>query len=78
VLVRVPHKNGVEPLRKIEPLNGVMFTLPRNKMLNLVELLIHMWKRCSLPRGALFIGRVADASVLDVHLLITALVIGTS
>jgi hypothetical protein len=30
----VPHKNGLEPLQKIEPLNGVVFTLPTNKMLN--------------------------------------------
>jgi hypothetical protein len=29
----VPHKNGLEPLKKIEPLNGVIFTLPTNKML---------------------------------------------
>ncbi len=51
----VPHKNGQEPL------NGVIFTLPTNKCSILVDLIIHIWKRCSLPCGALFVGRVIQA-----------------
>jgi hypothetical protein len=34
VLMLVPHKNGLEPIKKIDPLNGVIFTLPTKKMLN--------------------------------------------
>ncbi len=36
--VHVPHKYGLEPLKNIEPLNGVIFTLPTNKMLNFSQI----------------------------------------
>jgi hypothetical protein len=74
----VPHKNGLEPLKKIEPLNGVIFTLPTNKMLNysridnsyyMEKMFLAMWS---------FVHRQGDANILDAHLLIIALEIGTS
>ena len=55
--VTVPHKNGMEPL------NGVIFTLPMEKMF------LAMWS---------FLHWQSGTSILDAHLLIIALEVGTS
>jgi hypothetical protein len=63
--------------QKIEPLNGVIFTLPTNKMLNfsridnsyMEKMFLAMWSILHWQSGT---------SILDAHLLIIALEIGTS
>jgi hypothetical protein len=64
-------------INRIEPLNGVIFTLPTNKMLNFTridnsfmeKMFLAMWS-CVQWQG--------DTSILDAHLLIIALEIGNS
>jgi hypothetical protein len=70
---KVPHKNGLEP----EPLNGVIFTLPTNKLLNISRIDNSCKEKKFLAMWS-FVHWQGDTSILDAHLLILALEIGTS
>jgi hypothetical protein len=66
----VPYKNGLEPL------NGVIFTLPTNKMLNFSRIDNSCMEKKFLAMWSL-VHWQGDTSILEAHLLTIALESGT-
>ena len=64
-------------IKKIERSNGVIFTLPTNKMLNFSRIDTSYIEKMFLAMWS-FVHWQGDTSILDAHLLIIAVEIGTS
>jgi hypothetical protein len=64
-------------IKKIEPSNGVIFTLPTNKMLNFSRIDTSYIEKMFLAMWS-FLHWQSGTSILDAHLLIIAVEIGTS